>query len=125
MPKPVKKATKRAKTLNDATLPAPVRQAVKKDTNRPSSDPVTRAKQMMDEHMAKVESANPPWQTEAAVPPVVTFAEQLSAHMKALGAKGGKVGGKRRMETMTQKDRKVLAMKGAAARWAKAKAGKN
>jgi hypothetical protein len=37
------------------------------------------------------------------------------------GAKGGKVGGKSRMASLTPEQRKELAQKGAAARWTKKK----
>jgi hypothetical protein len=43
--------------------------------------------------------------------------------MSALGSKGGKIGGKRRMETMTQKQRSDIAFKAAQARWNKDKKG--
>lgn len=66
---------------------------------------------MMAEHMAKAESAPP-------LPPMPSFAEQLSAHMAKLGSKGGKVSGAKRME-MPAKKRRDLAMKAAQARWAK------
>ncbi len=103
MPKPLKKAMgtrskKRARTLDDGTLPRPVRNAVQK---------------------AKAETVQAPWLSEGMVPPVIPFAEQLSAHLRALGAKGGKVGGKRRLETMTEKQRKDVGWKAASARWAK------
>ena len=45
------------------------------------------------------------------------FKELLSEHMRKLGAKGGKVGGKRRMETMTDEQRSESAKKAAQARW--------
>jgi len=44
--------------------------------------------------------------------------EQLSALMSRLGKKGGKIGGKRRMETMTSEERSLVAQKAANARWA-------
>jgi hypothetical protein len=37
--------------------------------------------------------------------------------MAAIGRKGGKIGGKRRMVTMSAKKRSELARKAAAARW--------
>ena len=43
--------------------------------------------------------------------------EQLSVYMSALGKKGGQIGGKRRLETMTAKERREVAMKAAQARW--------
>jgi hypothetical protein len=45
----------------------------------------------------------------------------LSAYMAAIGSKGGKIGGKRRMKTMTPKQRTKIAKKAARARWAKPK----
>ena len=47
-----------------------------------------------------------------------TVPSDLSAYMAAMGRKGGMVGGKRRLVTMTPAQRKKAAAK-AAARWAK------
>lgn len=41
--------------------------------------------------------------------------------MREMGAKGGKIGGKRRLETMTDEQRKRSARKAAKARWDKVK----
>jgi hypothetical protein len=41
--------------------------------------------------------------------------------MAALGKRGGKIGGKRRLQTMTQEERSAVALKAAHARWKKAK----
>ncbi len=41
--------------------------------------------------------------------------------MREMGAKGGKIGGKRRLETMTAEQRTPSARKAAKARWAKAR----
>jgi hypothetical protein len=41
--------------------------------------------------------------------------------MREMGARGGKIGGKRRLETMTDEQRRRSARKAAKARWAKAK----
>ena len=43
----------------------------------------------------------------------------LREHLSRLGKKGGKKGGKARMESMTPAQRKTLAKKAAAARWGK------
>lgn len=43
--------------------------------------------------------------------------EQISALMAAMGRKGGKIGGKRRLETMTSHERSLVAQKAAKARW--------
>ena len=42
----------------------------------------------------------------------------LSQYMAAIGKKGGKIGGKRRLTTMTAKQRKRIATNAAKARWA-------
>jgi hypothetical protein len=53
--------------------------------------------------------------------PVEPTDEEMSKVMAALGRRGGKIGGKRRMETMTQEERSAVALKAATARWKKAK----
>jgi hypothetical protein len=45
--------------------------------------------------------------------------DEVSRVMSVLGRKGGRVGGKRRMETMTPEQRSAIALKAARARWAK------
>lgn len=50
--------------------------------------------------------------------------EEVSKVMAALGKRGGKIGGKRRLETMTQEQRSAVALKAARARWKKAKANR-
>jgi hypothetical protein len=42
---------------------------------------------------------------------------QISAFMAEMGRKGGKIGGKRRLETMTAKERSEIATKAAKVRW--------
>jgi hypothetical protein len=49
---------------------------------------------------------------------------QISVLMAELGRKGGKIGGKRRLETMTQKQRKNIAKKAALTRWGKRRGAK-
>ena len=39
--------------------------------------------------------------------------------MSEMGRKGGKIGGKRRLQTMTAEDRVRVAVKAAKARWSK------
>ena len=104
-------------------MPKPLKKVAKKRAKRPSSDPNSRAQQLMAEHMAKVEATQAPWQAEGMVPPVVPFAEQLSAHMRALGAKGGKVSGAKRMEMPVEK-RRAIASQAARSRWGRRKAEK-
>ena len=43
----------------------------------------------------------------------------LSAYMAAIGRKGGQIGGKRRLKTMTKEQRRKVAAKAAKARWGK------
>jgi hypothetical protein len=43
----------------------------------------------------------------------------LSAYMAAMGRKGGQIGGKRRLKTMTKAARSKMAAKAARARWKK------
>lgn len=43
----------------------------------------------------------------------------LSDYMARIGSKGGKIGGKRRLQTMTPEQRSELALKAARARWKK------
>ena len=45
----------------------------------------------------------------------------LSEYMAAIGRKGGQIGGKRRLKTMTKAERHRVAAKGAKARWKKAR----
>jgi hypothetical protein len=49
----------------------------------------------------------------------VAVPADLSSYMAAMGRKGGQIGGKRRLVTMTAAQRKKAAAKAAAARWAK------
>ena len=49
----------------------------------------------------------------------LTIVQQV---MREMGAKGGRIGGKRRLETMTDAQRTKAARKAAKARWAKPRA---
>jgi hypothetical protein len=51
--------------------------------------------------------------TESAAP------ANISEYMAAIGRKGGQIGGKRRMKTMTKAERSKVAAKAAKARWKK------
>ena len=112
MPKPLKKQ------------PAPKKSATPK---RPASDPNRRARQLMAEHLEKVEASSPPWKAaqepEATPPHGDPFEAQFRARMAELGRKGGKVSGAKRME-MPAKKRRDIAMKAAKARWEGAKGGR-
>jgi hypothetical protein len=45
----------------------------------------------------------------------------ISQYMAKIGREGGKVGGKRRLQTMTADERRKVAIKAAKARWNKSK----
>jgi hypothetical protein len=45
----------------------------------------------------------------------------ISEYMSAIGRKGGQIGGKRRLKTMTKAERSKVAAKAAKARWKKAR----
>jgi len=49
------------------------------------------------------------------------LSSSLSAYMSAMGRKGGLIGGKRRMKTMTPEQRRKVAQRAAKARWKKEK----
>jgi hypothetical protein len=74
-------------------------------------DPNQLAKWLVDSST----SDTPPPQPSPALP----SAPSLSAYMAAMGRKGGKIGGKRRLLTMTPEARKAAAAKAAQARWGK------
>ena len=98
MPKPLKKAVRKPKAPAKLKRPTDVNRAVHA---------------MMAEHMALAQ--------DGAVPPPLDFDAQYKAHMAKLGAKGGRIGGKRRLETMTPEQRSNAASKAARAMWAKRK----
>jgi hypothetical protein len=55
--------------------------------------------------------------SDASPQPSLPSAPSLSAYMAAMGRKGGQIGGKRRLLTMTPEARKAAATKAAQARW--------
>jgi hypothetical protein len=64
-----------------------------------------------------------PAEEPMSAPPVSAPATSMniSEYMRAIGRKGGQIGGKRRLKTMTQEQRRKVAAKAAKARWKKAK----
>ena len=74
-------------------------------------DPNQLARWIVEQSTA--EESKPEPATPIAVP------SDLSAYMSAMGRKGGMIGGKRRLVTMTAAQRKKAAAKAAAARWGK------
>lgn len=93
-------------------MPKPLKKQAK--PKRPS-DPNQWAAQLVRE------STDVPEILQTTAP---AFAAQLSEYMKKLGQKGGKIGGKRRLETMTFEQRSAVGVKAAQARWAKRKRAK-
>ncbi len=61
------------------------------------------------------QSTNEALQPEPVTAPATPV--NLSEYMAAIGRKGGKIGGKRRMKTMTKEQRTKIAAKAAKARW--------
>ena len=55
----------------------------------------------------------------ADTPIVVATPSLISQVMAEMGRKGGRIGGKRRLETMTDRQRSQVARKAAKARWGK------
>lgn len=78
-------------------------------------DPNQLAKWTVD-----VSTGQIPTPEEPAAPPATTPAN-LSEYMAAIGRKGGQLGGKRRLKTMTKAERHKAAVKAAKTRWKKAK----
>ncbi len=93
-------------------MPKPVKKAQKRTMRLRPSDPNRAAQSMLAEHMSRVQGG-------AADQPVTDPETIIREHMRKIGSKGGKVGGKRRLETMTKKERAAVAKKAAAARWKK------
>ncbi len=61
--------------------------------------------------------------SSSAAFPTSAVPADISQYMAAMGRKGGQIGGKRRLLTMTAAQRKKIAAKAAKARWGKAKKG--
>lgn len=51
--------------------------------------------------------------------PIKVSSSEISRVMAAMGRRGGRIGGKRRLTTMTPEQRQETARKAAQARWAK------
>lgn len=56
--------------------------------------------------------------------PVKVSQSDISRVMSAMGRKGGKIGGKRRLTTMTAEQRREVALKAAKTRWSKHRDGR-
>jgi hypothetical protein len=73
-------------------------------------DPNQLAKWIVDQS-----TGDPPVLEEK--PAQVAAPANLSEYMAAIGRKGGAIGGKRRLKTMSKEQRKKIAVKAAKARW--------
>ena len=82
-----------------------------KRKSTPTLDTVQNARRVMLESVGAMEPAEP-------APAPKSLVSQVMAEM---GRKGGKIGGKRRLQTMTAKERKAVALQAARARWGKKK----
>lgn len=77
-------------------------------------DPNQLAKWIVDRSTGET-----PQEAIKSVPPNSTV--NLSEYMASIGRKGGQIGGKRRLKTMTAAQRHKIAAKAARARWKKKK----
>ena len=77
-------------------------------------DPNQLAKWTVDRSTSETPEETAPAKAPAA--PV-----NLSEYMAAIGRKGGQIGGKRRLKTMSKAQRQKVAAKAARARWKRAK----
>ena len=86
----------------------------RKRPKRPDTglDTVQNAKRVLDEAIRRASPEADP------APPSRAVISQVMAQM---GRKGGKIGGKRRMDTMTAEQRSALARMAVHARWSKKK----
>jgi hypothetical protein len=78
-------------------------------------DPNQLAKWIVDQ------STTPQQETELMARQPGPTSGEVSAYMASIGSKGGKIGGKRRLKTMSEDARKKVARKAARARWGKKK----
>jgi hypothetical protein len=93
MPKPLKKARR----------PKPPAKSKRSSDSKPAA----RAK--VQDHMRRM--------AEGPMPD--DFGTQLSTYMANLGRKGGTISGAKRMENLSERKRRQIAKKAAAARWGK------
>lgn len=74
------------------------------------ADPIKAAKGIFDQFLAKADPASMPEVQSSDGAPIAVYMAQI-------GSKGGKIGGKRRLKTMTPAQRKAVARKAAKVRW--------
>lgn len=59
--------------------------------------------------------------TQEPEPSNIGLPKSVSEYMAQIGSKGGKIGGKKRLKTMTPEQRRKVAQKAAKSRWSKHK----
>ena len=79
-------------------------------------DPNQLAKWTVDVSTGQIPEPEANSTLEHVIPPA-----NLSQYMAAIGRKGGQIGGKRRLKTMTKAERHKVAVKAAKTRWKKTK----
>ena len=77
-------------------------------------DPNQLAKWLVDRSTDEAQEPEAPPQPSTPPP-------DLRSYLAAIGRKGGQIGGKRRLKTMTKEQRSKVAAKAARARWKRAK----
>jgi len=77
-------------------------------------DPNPLAKWIVDQS-----TSDAPAQEPQLEPADISAPANISAYMASIGRKGGKIGGKRRLKTMTVEERRGIARKAAKIRWKK------
>ena len=90
----------------------------RKSTTKARPSDVNQAAFQMVKRLTEGESVSPVAPKKRAKRAAVSDSE-ISRVMAAMGRRGGKIGGKRRLTTMTAEERKDVARKAAQARWAK------
>jgi hypothetical protein len=81
-------------------------------------DPNQLAKWIVDQSTGETPEAELRPHTPSTPPAVPS---SISQYMSEIGRKGGQIGGKRRLKTMTKAARSKIAAKAAKARWSKTK----
>jgi hypothetical protein len=81
-------------------------------------DPNQLAKWIVDQSTSDAPALEP-----QPKPADISAPANISAYMAAIGRKGGQIGGKRRLKTMTKAERQRVAAKAARTRWGKNRRG--
>jgi len=82
---------------------------------------ISKSSRPMDINQAAFQMVRRSTGTDAPEPRPAKVSDAVSRVMAAMGRKGGKIGGKRRLSTMTAEQRREVALQAAKARWSKHK----